>query len=175
MFKILPLASTYQFWISSRRSGSHLSITLTGFFMFQSAIKVDRPSALVGQPLQWARPTPPSFLDNTKTHPPPYLTLRFSLSGYQCCCCIANRGREGSTRRSGQKPMGAGEDKVFTLAEVSQHSSAKDCWLIIGGKVTFLSSNIPTFFFLPIISLRHSGSYGLQPDMPNLWLDNVSR
>ncbi|KAI4354385.1 hypothetical protein L6164_003251 [Bauhinia variegata] len=27
------------------------------------------------------------------------------------------------------------ESKVFTLAEVSQHNTAKDCWLIISGKV----------------------------------------
>ncbi|KAG6417190.1 hypothetical protein SASPL_119341 [Salvia splendens] len=25
--------------------------------------------------------------------------------------------------------------KVFTLAEVSEHSNSKDCWLVIGGKV----------------------------------------
>ncbi|XP_074304557.1 cytochrome b5-like [Silene latifolia] len=27
------------------------------------------------------------------------------------------------------------EKKVFTLADVAEHSSAKDCWLVIGGKV----------------------------------------
>lgn len=27
--------------------------------------------------------------------------------------------------------------KVFTLAEVSEHKTSKDCWLIIGGKVQF--------------------------------------
>ncbi|KAF6145640.1 hypothetical protein GIB67_018746 [Kingdonia uniflora] len=27
------------------------------------------------------------------------------------------------------------DGKVFNLAEVSEHSSPKDCWLIIGGKV----------------------------------------
>lgn len=30
--------------------------------------------------------------------------------------------------------MGDGR-KVFTLAEVSQHNNAKDCWLVIDGKV----------------------------------------
>ncbi|KAJ4722973.1 Cytochrome b5 [Melia azedarach] len=30
--------------------------------------------------------------------------------------------------------MGGG-GKVFTLAEVSEHNNAKDCWLIINGKV----------------------------------------
>ncbi|KAK4270237.1 hypothetical protein QN277_023298 [Acacia crassicarpa] len=29
----------------------------------------------------------------------------------------------------------AGERKVFTLAEVSRHNDAKDCWLVINGKV----------------------------------------
>ncbi|KAL0737873.1 hypothetical protein Bca4012_014083 [Brassica carinata] len=28
-----------------------------------------------------------------------------------------------------------GDGKVFTLAEVSQHTSAKDCWIVIDGKV----------------------------------------
>ncbi|XVF81178.1 hypothetical protein PTKIN_Ptkin15bG0135900 [Pterospermum kingtungense] len=28
-----------------------------------------------------------------------------------------------------------GEGKVYTLAEVSQHNNAKDCWLVIEGKV----------------------------------------
>ncbi|KAG4135389.1 hypothetical protein ERO13_D08G212300v2 [Gossypium hirsutum] len=28
-----------------------------------------------------------------------------------------------------------GEGKVYTLAEFSQHNNAKDCWLLIGGKV----------------------------------------
>ncbi|XP_010552054.1 PREDICTED: cytochrome b5-like [Tarenaya hassleriana] len=28
-----------------------------------------------------------------------------------------------------------GDGKVFTLAEVSQHSTKHDCWLVIGGKV----------------------------------------
>ncbi|XP_031285531.1 cytochrome b5 [Pistacia vera] len=28
-----------------------------------------------------------------------------------------------------------GERKVFTLAEVSEHNSPKDCWLVIDGKV----------------------------------------
>ncbi|KAL1198897.1 Cytochrome B5 isoform D [Cardamine amara subsp. amara] len=28
-----------------------------------------------------------------------------------------------------------GDGKVFTLAEVSQHSSSQDCWIIIDGKV----------------------------------------
>ncbi|KAJ0989463.1 hypothetical protein J5N97_007819 [Dioscorea zingiberensis] len=29
----------------------------------------------------------------------------------------------------------AGESKVFTLADVSNHNTAQDCWLIIDGKV----------------------------------------
>ncbi|CAL1361623.1 unnamed protein product [Linum trigynum] len=29
----------------------------------------------------------------------------------------------------------SGEQKVFTLAEVSEHNTAKDCWLVIEGKV----------------------------------------
>ncbi|KAF8392030.1 hypothetical protein HHK36_022370 [Tetracentron sinense] len=28
-----------------------------------------------------------------------------------------------------------GEDKVFTLEQVSDHNNSKDCWLIINGKV----------------------------------------
>ncbi|GAB4830211.1 hypothetical protein Ancab_019853 [Ancistrocladus abbreviatus] len=28
-----------------------------------------------------------------------------------------------------------GEKKVYTLADVSQHNTSKDCWLVIGGKV----------------------------------------
>ncbi|KAI4356416.1 hypothetical protein L6164_000440 [Bauhinia variegata] len=28
-----------------------------------------------------------------------------------------------------------GESKVFTLADVSKHNTAKDCWLVIHGKV----------------------------------------
>ncbi|XP_010524689.1 PREDICTED: cytochrome b5 [Tarenaya hassleriana] len=28
-----------------------------------------------------------------------------------------------------------GDDKVFTLAEVSEHSTKHDCWLVIDGKV----------------------------------------
>lgn len=31
--------------------------------------------------------------------------------------------------------MGGERNKVFTLAEVSQHNNAKDCWLVIHGKV----------------------------------------
>ncbi|XP_010685005.2 cytochrome b5 [Beta vulgaris subsp. vulgaris] len=28
-----------------------------------------------------------------------------------------------------------GEGKVFSLSEVAEHNSSKDCWLVIGGKV----------------------------------------
>ncbi|QCE03930.1 cytochrome b5, seed isoform-like [Vigna unguiculata] len=31
--------------------------------------------------------------------------------------------------------MGGESNKVFTLSEVSQHNNAKDCWLVIHGKV----------------------------------------
>ncbi|KAG5042708.1 hypothetical protein JHK87_006623 [Glycine soja] len=31
--------------------------------------------------------------------------------------------------------MGGERNKVFSLAEVSQHNNAKDCWLVIHGKV----------------------------------------
>ncbi|CAH8299039.1 unnamed protein product [Eruca vesicaria subsp. sativa] len=31
--------------------------------------------------------------------------------------------------------MGGGDGKLFTLAEVSQHTSNKDCWIVIDGKV----------------------------------------
>jgi len=34
-----------------------------------------------------------------------------------------------------QSTMGGEERKVFTLADVSKHNSAKDCWLVIHNKV----------------------------------------
>lgn len=41
--------------------------------------------------------------------------------------------------------------KVFTLAEVSQHSTNKDCWLLIDGKVfelsLFISKSLNLFRF----------------------------
>ncbi|PPD78313.1 hypothetical protein GOBAR_DD24767 [Gossypium barbadense] len=35
-----------------------------------------------------------------------------------------------------------GEGKVYTLAEFSQHNNAKDCWLLIGGKIGELTVQI---------------------------------
>ncbi|OWM86502.1 hypothetical protein CDL15_Pgr026394 [Punica granatum] len=54
--------------------------------------------------------------------------------------------------------MGAGEKKVFTLAQVFQHSSREDCWLLIGGRVTFLPlpALCPFIYFVsPFIRPRH--------------------
>ncbi|KAK4573957.1 hypothetical protein RGQ29_031765 [Quercus rubra] len=31
--------------------------------------------------------------------------------------------------------MGGGERKVYTLAQISEHNSRKDCWLVIEGRV----------------------------------------
>jgi cytochrome b involved in lipid metabolism len=36
---------------------------------------------------------------------------------------------------------GENTKKVFTLADVSQHNTAKDCWLVIHNKVMLLSSS----------------------------------
>ena len=45
-----------------------------------------------------------------------------------------------------------GDGKVFTLAEVSQHTSNQDCWIVIDGKV-------PLLFSLSFICLIRSGSH----------------
>lgn len=59
-----------------------------------------------------------------------------------------------------------GERKVFTLDEVSQHNSPKDCWLVIDGKVCrlFFFIIMPMFFLL--VSLLNHSYYAY-----SCWLD----
>lgn len=52
-----------------------------------------------------------------------------------------------------------GDGKVFTLAEVSEHSSSQDCWIVIDGKVPPFSSLSQLSLFDP--DLLRSGSIPL--------------
>lgn len=61
-----------------------------------------------------------------------------SLSPF--CCCFFSGSCSDSIGQMG------GETKVFTLAEVSEHNTPKDCWLVIEGKVGALKNRI----FAPI-------------------------
>jgi len=56
--------------------------------------------------------------------------------------------------------MGGERNKVFTLAEVSQHNNAKDCWLVIHGKVllpialwgfSFFFASVEILVFLSLV------------------------
>lgn len=44
------------------------------------------------------------------------------------CSCSPNINKR-------KEKMGGGERKVYTLAQISEHNSRKDCWLVIEGRV----------------------------------------
>lgn len=47
-----------------------------------------------------------------------------------------------SSRCFGRDSCMGSDIKVFTLAEVSEHGSPEDCWLVIEGKVWFVRSRV---------------------------------
>jgi cytochrome b involved in lipid metabolism len=47
--------------------------------------------------------------------------------------------------------------KQYTLKEVAQHATAKDCWMAIGGQVYDFSAYIPQHPAAPEVMTRHCG------------------
>ena len=75
------------------------------------------------------------FDTNNDTNPNPSL-ISFEIHAltpatytkqYHCSCSPNINKRK--------EKMGGGERKVYTLAQISEHNSRKDCWLVIEGRV----------------------------------------
>ena len=49
----------------------------------------------------------------------------------------------GSGVQNGQRPLGSSGKVGLTMAEISKHNSASDCWLLISGKVYNVTTFIP--------------------------------
>lgn len=47
--------------------------------------------------------------------------------------------------------------KQYTLKEVAQHATARDCWMAIGGKVYDFSAYLPLHPSAPEVMTRHCG------------------
>jgi cytochrome b involved in lipid metabolism len=47
--------------------------------------------------------------------------------------------------------------RQYTLKEVAQHATAKDCWMAIGGRVYNFSAYIPQHPSAPEVMTRHCG------------------
>lgn len=47
--------------------------------------------------------------------------------------------------------------RLYTLKEVAQHATAKDCWMAIGGRVYDFSAYLPQHPSAPEVMTRHCG------------------
>ena len=71
--------------------------------------------------------------------------------------------------------MGGGERKVYTLAQVSEHNTPKDCWLVIEGRVcmyvifmfTHSSWVLGSFLFLSRIWISADFASGFGANIAN--------
>ncbi|KAK8949640.1 Cytochrome b5 [Platanthera zijinensis] len=87
--------------------------------------------------------TIPEAISELETMPKPVGISDVHLPTYPTVRVLASlnlplfRQRLLGSRRKRDEGMGGGEDeaKVYTLLEVTKHSSREDCWLIINGKV----------------------------------------